>query len=222
MHELRSMLHLAVGHGAIVRADGVAVALVAGGAPAWELLAPQDRARIGAAYHRLVCALDAPLDIYTFDEPPDTSAQAGQLRQRQVGAIDRDAPQHAAILGEMAGYLDDLGSITTTRGRHVIWAMALAPERHRRIGWPWQRTAGAPPVNVDAGLRAAGTAARRLADDLAMLEGVPAPQPLSMRAAARVLYRLADPVRARFIHPDRAIEPPTPVRHDQRIARGSP
>jgi hypothetical protein len=214
------MIHLSIGHGAIVRADGVAVALVAGGAPAWELLAPQDRARIGAAYHRLVCALDAPLDVYTFDEPPDTSVQAGQLRQRQAGAIDRGAPQHAAILGEMAGYLDDLGSITMTRGRHVIWAMALEPERHRRVGWPWQRIGGAPPVTVDAGLRAASIAARRLADDLALLEGVPAPQPLSARAAARVLYRLADPVRARFIHPDRAIEPPAPARRDESSVRG--
>ncbi len=204
MNELRSMFDLAIGHGAIVRADGIAVALVAGGAPAWELLPPGDRARIGEAYHRLLCALDAPLDVYTFDEPPDTSAQAGRLRRRQTAAIDDGAVQRAAILGEIAGYLDDLGGTVTTRGRHVVWALAVEPEHHRRAGWPWRRHVS-PAVDVAASLRAAGTAARRLADDLAMLEGVPPPQPLPARAAARMLYRLADPVRARFIHPDHAI-----------------
>lgn len=83
MNDLCALFPTQIMRGALLRPDGVAVSLISGGAPSWDLLAPAARGQAGSDYHRLLLALDAPLDIYLVDQPPDVASAVSTLLERQ-------------------------------------------------------------------------------------------------------------------------------------------
>lgn len=205
MSDLRTVLPTQIVRGALLRPDGIAVGLVSGGAPSWDLLSQAARAHAGSDYHRLLMALDAPLDVYLVDQPPDLAAEIAALLERQVPA---DHPLLAGVLGEMADYLTELAQQSGSRAKQVIWAITAghAVSAHGvgglDIGSLLGRGASAKAATVGpakAGLTALAQAvekARRLADSLSQLGGTPAPRLMEAEEIARLVYGLADPVRA--------------------------
>lgn len=209
MDELRSLFSLRIARGALLRADGGSVALVGSGAPPWELLAATERAAAGADYHRILLALEAPLDIYIVDEPPDLAREIELLFARQDAALDAGHELHAAILGEIAGYLSDLAHEEGARAKRVIWALTVAADQPVRAASNWRdllhgarrRGMGALSDAERAALARAAEQARRLADALGALGGSPPPRPLEPEEIAALIYRTADPIRARRFAP---------------------
>ncbi|HMO56332.1 MAG TPA: hypothetical protein PKA05_07965 [Roseiflexaceae bacterium] len=205
MDELRTLFSVRLARGALLRADGSAFALVGGGAPAWELLAPAERARIGADYHRMLLALETPLDIYSIDEPLDPSRELQLLLTRQNAALDTGHLLHAAVLGDIAAYLADLAGEAAARTRQVIWVFGSGRDHtgtsHMLNIDLWlssiRRERHSASSESQRMLQHAAEQARRFADALAVLGGTPPPQPLEPEAIAWLLYRLADPIRAR-------------------------
>jgi xanthine/CO dehydrogenase XdhC/CoxF family maturation factor len=193
--------------GALLRSDGVAVGLVGGGAPNWDLLAPAEQAAVGDAYHRLLLALDAPLDVYQIDQPPALANEIRVMHERQSA---NPHPLQATVLGEMTEYLADLAHSSRSRAKQVVWAITVAPlgtgvasglnlaSLVRRPSA--QRTASSAthnrPEAEGRALMLAQDKARHLASALHTLRSAQPPYLLSAEEIGRVLYRVADPVRA--------------------------
>jgi hypothetical protein len=203
MNELRTLFPIQIVRGAFLRPDGVAVGLVNGGAPSWDLLSLSARSQAGSDYHRLLLALDAPIDVYLVDQPPDIAREISTLLDRQAQV---DQPLLANVLSEMVDYLAELSSQSGSRAKQVIWAVNTTRSESVRsvgglaIGRLVQRD---PPGTTAAATRAGGVAlaqalekARRLADALSQLGGTPVPRLLEAEEIARLLYGLADPMRA--------------------------
>src|SRR5262249_54406422 len=120
MNDLRTVFPTQIVRGALLRPDGIAVGLVGGGAPSWDLLSLAARGQAGSDYHRLLLALDAPLDVYLVDQPPDVAAAIGILLDRQERA---DHSLLAEVLSEMADYLTQLAAQSGSRAKQVIFAV---------------------------------------------------------------------------------------------------
>jgi len=202
MNDLRQLFPAQIVRGALLRPDGVAVGLVSGGAPAWDLLSLAARSQAGDNYHRVLLALDAPIDVYVVDQPPDIASAVGTLLARQ------EYVEHsllAGVLAEMADYLAELSQYSGSRAKQVIWAVTSNPAASTRaiggfslmhlIGHNGQRTTGQMTAARTA-LTQATQQARRLADMLASLGATPAPRLMEAEEIVQLLYRLADPVRS--------------------------
>jgi hypothetical protein len=207
MNDFRAVFPTQIVRGALLRPDGIAVGLVSGGAPSWDLLSQAARGQAGEDYHRLLLALDLPIDIYLIDQPPDVAGAIGGLLQRQEQA---QHPLLAAVLSEMADYLAELAQQSSSRAKQVIWAVTAGGEVvGRGMGGMDLSTLlgrgviGKPNGRGRGGSRTAPTAlsqviekARRLSDALSQLGGTPAPRLMEAEEIARLIYGLADPVRA--------------------------
>lgn len=203
--ELRALFPTHIARGALLRPDGVAVGLVIGGAPAWDLLSVVGRNQAGEEYHRLLMALDAPLDVYVVEQPPDLTREIEELQSRRARASH---PTPAETLEDIADYLVELGQSTGSRAKQVVWAIRVGapsgpPTRSAggldltgllRAGRP-ARSNG-PSAAGRAALSQALERARRLADAVRALQGTPPPRVMEAEEIARLLYQLADPVRA--------------------------
>ena len=202
MNDLRAVFPTRITRGALLRSDGVAVGMVGGGAPAWDLLSLAARGQIGVAYHRLLLALDAPIDLYLVDQPPEVSRAIGGLLQRQTYAHH---PLLGNVLREMADYLTELGQHSASRAKYPIWTVTVSGEHGpsgigklelpRIVGRGRTRFA----ARTQAGERVLGQAverARRLSATLAQLGSAPPSRLLEAEEIAQLIYRLADPVRA--------------------------
>lgn len=201
--ELRALFPTVITRGALLRADGIAVGLVSGGAPAWDLLALDARARIGGDFHRLLLAQEQPLDILVVDQPPDLVRELSDLQARR----DRAAhPLLAEALDAIGDYLADLGRSSGSRAKQVIWAVTGGKATDATIRTATsldlvgllRGSAGAiqRDPTAQAALAQAREQARRLAESLRVLGGSPPAQVMDAEAIARLLYLLADPVRA--------------------------
>ena len=212
MSDLRSIFPTQIGRGALLRPDGMAVGLVVGGAPSWDLLSRVVRAQAGSDYHRLLLALDAPIDVYLVDQPPDVAGAIGTLLERQH-SMDRRSDGSlllGAVLSEMADYLTELAQQSGSRAKQVIWAVTTGGEASERgVGGldlaslisRSGRTHAARSGRTGArtaspALAQAIEQARRLADSLSQLGGTPAPRLLEAEEIARLVYQRVDPVRA--------------------------
>jgi hypothetical protein len=203
MNDLQSVFPTHIVRGALLRPDGAAVGLVSGGAPSWDLLSLSARAQAGSDYHRLLLALDAPIDVYLVDQPPDVAGEIAMLLDRQA---ETDQPLLGAVLSEVADYLTEMASQSGSRAKQVIWAVTASPaESLRSVGGldigsllrrSQARTAARPSTAGATAVAQAVEKARRLADSLGQLGGAPAPRLLEAEEIARLLYGLADPVRA--------------------------
>ncbi len=210
MQELRELFSCTIHPqgGALLRHDGVAVGLVGGGAPPWDLLATADQAAVGAAYHRLLLALDAPLDIYLVDQPAELHAELEVIGERQ--ARNANGVQ-AAMLGEMAEFLAELGQSSRSRSKQVIWTITGASSGSGRVsgldlrsllrrpskGTPARHSAANGQTEAArVALARAQEQARYLASALSTLGGTPPPRLLTAEEIACVLYQVADQVRA--------------------------
>jgi hypothetical protein len=203
VNELRSLFAVQMVRGGLLRSDGVGVGLVGGGAPQSELMSRHERSLVAADYHRLLLALDAPLDVYTVDQPHEVAAEIGLLLARQGRAIEAGRGLHAAVLGDICDYLHELEQHTSSRAKYVVWAVTSDAGAGASRAAPGLAglLCGAPPggAMASAGRQALAQAvgrARRLAEALAALGGVPQPRLLEREEIASLLYRHADPVRA--------------------------
>jgi hypothetical protein len=202
MNNLRATFPIQIVRGALLRSDGIAVGLVSGGAPAWDLLSLAAQSKAGDDYHRLLLALNAPIDIYVVDQPPDIQWAVATVLARQ---------QHVAhallagVLAEMADYLTELGQYSSSRAKQVIWAVTSGTDASTPIGGGVElaRLIGhggrnpAARANVgQAALTQALEQARRLADALTPLGASPPPRLMEAEEIAQLIYRLADPVRS--------------------------
>jgi len=201
MNDLRNLFPTQIVRGALLRPDGVAVGLVGGGAPAWDLLSLAARAQTGVEYHRLLLALDAPIDIYLVDQPPEVAGAISTLldRQEHVGQ-----PMLGAVLSEIADYLVELAQQRSSRAKRAIWTVTAGIEINARRTSGLDRfslrtRSGKTSSRGQAGATALAQAierARRLADALGQLGASPPPRLLEAEEIAQLLYGLADPIRA--------------------------
>jgi hypothetical protein len=212
MSDVRSVFPTQVVRGALLRPDGAAVGLVCGGAPSWDLLSRAARAQAGSDYHRLLLALDAPIDVYLVDQPPDVASAIHTLLERQHSMDGRSdsSPVLGAVLSEMADYLTELAQQSGSRAKQVVWAVTVGGEASKRgvggLNLASLISRGARTHAAGSGRSAARTAppalaqaieqARRLADSLSQLGGTPPPRLLEAEEIARLVYGLSDPVRA--------------------------
>src|SRR6266545_1337206 len=202
-NDLRALFPTQIIRGALLRPDDIAVGIVSGGAPAWDLLSLATRAQIGSAYHRLLLSLDAPIDLYVVDQPPDLADEIAILLDRQDVADDRLLLE---VRSQMADYLMELAAHSGSRTKQVIWTVTAAGSANdrgvggmdiRRLIARRARTHAIGGNSVGhAALTQATQQARRLADALSQLGGTPAPRLLEAEEIAQLVYRLADPVRA--------------------------
>jgi hypothetical protein len=203
MDELQKMFPAQIVRGALLRPDGVAVGLVSGGTPAWDLLSRAARGQAGSDYHRLLLSLDAPIDLYVVDQPPDLAGEIATLLSRRDGS---DTPVLTAIRSAIADYLTELASQSGSRAKQTIWAVAatsgttargvLSLDIPRLIGHHAGGGVAARSTSASPALSLALERARRLADALSQLGGTPAARLMEAEEIARLLYSLADPVRA--------------------------
>jgi hypothetical protein len=203
MSDLRSLFPTQIVRGALLRPEGMAVGLVVGGAPSWDLLSLAARGQAGSDYHRLLLTLDAPIDVYLVDQPPDAAGEIATLIERQARA---DYPRLAGVLSEMADYLAELGQQSGSRAKQVIWAVTAAADVSARgaggmglmglLGRGRSSKASGPTKARTTALGHAVEKARRLADALHQLGGHPAPRVMEAEEIARLVYQLADPIRA--------------------------
>jgi hypothetical protein len=201
MNDLRNLFPTQIVRGALLRPDGVAVGLVGGGAPAWDLLSLAARAQTGAEYHRLLLALDAPIDVYLVDQPPEVAGAIGTLLDRQEHV---EQPMLGAVLSEIADYLAELAQQRSSRAKRAIWTVTAGTEVNaRRAGgldrFSLRKRSGKTSSRVQADSAALARAveqARRLADALGQLGGTPQPRLLESEEIAQLIYGLADPIRA--------------------------
>jgi hypothetical protein len=203
MDDLRALFPIQIVRGALLRPDGVAVGLVSGGAPAWDLLSRAGRAQAGSEYHRLLLSLDAPIDLYIVDQPPDLAGEIATLLSRQDRA---DTPVLAAVRSAIADYLTELAAQSGSRAKQVIWTVTVSSSMGTRgvSGLDFASLIGhRARARVEGSIGSAGSTlsqaverARRLADALSQLGGTSAPRLMEAEEIARLLYNLADPVRA--------------------------
>ena len=203
MNDLQTVLPARIVRGALLRPDGTAVGLVSGGAPTWDLLSLATRSQAGSDYHRLLLALDAPIDVYVVDQPPDVADAIATLYARQEGA---DHPLLAGVLSEMADYLTELAQQSGSRAKQVVWAVTARADPGaagvagldiRSLLARGHGTGVASSARAaTAAVRQAVDQARRLAEALRPLGGVPAPRLMEAEEIARLVYGLVDPVRA--------------------------
>lgn len=199
-NELCAAIPHRIVRGAILRSDGCAVGLVGGGAPAWDLRSRESRARLAETYHRILLAQDAPVDVYVVDGPPDLEREMTDLYRRSSQA---NHPALAAILDDIAEYLEACSGAAVNRSRQTIWAIAVndppaLPVNARNwLSGSLRSANGAVAAARDAPLLAEAVArARRLADALGSLGASPPPRLLEAEEIARLWFRLIDPVRA--------------------------
>jgi len=203
MDELQKMFPAQIVRGALLRPDGVAVGLVSGGSPSWDLLSRAARGQAGSEYHRLLLSLDAPIDLYVVDQPPDLAGEIATL----LSCRNRiDTPTLAAVRSAIADYLTELASQSGSRAKQTIWAVAatsgatargvLGLDIPRLIGHHAGGAVAARGASASPTLSQALERARRLADALSQLGGTPAARLMEAEEIARLLYNLADPVRA--------------------------
>jgi hypothetical protein len=202
MTDLRSTFPIQIMRGALLHADGVAVGLVSGGAPAWDLLSLAARSQAGDDYHRLLLALDAPIDIYVVDQPPDIQWALAPLLARQQHV---DPGLVADVLADMADYLTELGQYSSSRAKQVIWAVTSAANASARVGGGMElaqlirrgdRSSSDRATARRSALVQAVEQARRLADTLTTLGASPPPRLMEAEEIAQLIYRLADPIRS--------------------------
>jgi hypothetical protein len=201
MNDLRNLFPIQIVRGALLRPDGVAVGLVGGGAPAWDLLSLAARAQTGAEYHRLLLALDAPIEIYLVDQPPEVAGAIGILLDQQEHVYQ---PMLGAVLSEIADYLAELAQQRSSRAKQAIWTVTAGTELSARGAggldrFSLRRRDSKTSSRGQAGAAALAQAverARRLADALGHLDGSPPPRLLEAEEIAQLIYGLADPVRA--------------------------
>jgi hypothetical protein len=202
MNELRRLYSITIVRGGLLRADGVGVGLVGGGAPPWELMSRGARALAGEGYHRLLLALDAALDVYLVDAPHDVATELGQLTERYERALDEGRQTQAAVLNEIRGYVTDLARHSESRAKQVVWAVAATPgiaagsRSLARLVPSTSTSASGAQSTGSATVRQAVERARRLADALREIGGTPPARLLEPEEIAALLYRQADPVRA--------------------------
>lgn len=203
MDELRKMFPAEIVRGALLRPDGVAVGLVSGGAPAWDLLSRAARGQAGSEYHRLLLSLDAPIDLYVVDQPPDLADEIAMLLSRRDGT---DTPVLTAVRSAITDYLTELAAQSGSRAKQVIWAVTVSSgvgargvsslDIPRLLG----HRAGAKMVTgstfASSALSHAVERARHLGDALSQLGGTPAARLMEAEEIARLLYSMGDPVRA--------------------------
>lgn len=203
MNDLRSLIPTHIVRGALLRSDGVAVGLVCGGAPAWDLLAPEGKAQAGTNYHGFLTALNAPIDIYQVDYAPNVTGEITTLIQQQE---ETNHPLLRAVLGEMADYLLDLMQGGGSRVKQTIWAVTSDSDAGMRtlssldvtaLVGRGKRSNSTKPTNTQrATLVQATERARRLTDAISALGGTPAPRLMEAEEIASLVYQCADPVRA--------------------------
>ena len=203
MNDLHTIFPTQIVRGALLRPDGVAVGLVSGGAPSWDLFSLSARSQAGSDYHRLLLALDAPIDLYLVDEPPDVAQEIRTLLDRQERV---DHPQLSGVLSEMADYLAELSSQSGSRAKQVIWAVTASSSEsvgsvsgldlRNLLRRGNSRTQFSSTNTTTTALIQAVEKARRLLDGLSQLGGTPPARLLEAEEIATLLYRLADPVRA--------------------------
>jgi hypothetical protein len=115
-------------------------------------------------------------------------------------------PVLTAIRSAIADYLTELASQSGSRAKQTIWAVAatsgvtargvLSLDIPRLIGHHAGGGAAAGGTSASPALSQALERARRLADALSQLGGTPAARLMEAEEIARLLYSLADPVRA--------------------------
>jgi hypothetical protein len=201
MNDLRNLFPTQIVRGALLRPDGVAVGLVGGGAPAWDLLSLTARAQTGTEYHRLLLALDAPIDIYLVDQPPEVAGAIGTLLDRQEHV---EQPMLTAVLSEIADYLAELAQQRSSRAKQTIWTVTAGTDRSARRAGSLEHLilrrrdskTSSRGKGGAAALAQAVEQARRLADALGQLGGTPPPRILEAEEIAQLIYGLADPIRA--------------------------
>lgn len=195
--ELRQLMPKHIVRGALLRSDGVAVGLVGGGAPAWDLMSMEARGRAGSDYHRLLLALDAPLDLYLVDSPPAVTQEISLLMDKQDNAKNA---MESMVLGEIIEYLSELAQQSGSRSKQMIWAVTASAgimQRSVNISGVLKSGSGnAAKTSDKASLSLAVDRARRLATALGYLSGTPQPRLLEAEEIARMVYQLCDPVRA--------------------------
>jgi hypothetical protein len=157
----------------------------------------------GSEYHRLLLSLDAPIDLYVVDQPPDLAGEIATLLSRWDGS---DTPTLAAVRSAIADYLTELASQSGSRAKQAIWAVTamsgatarsvLSLDIPRLIGLHAGAGTAARGAAASPALAQALERARRLADALSQLGGTPAARLMEAEEIAGLLYSLADPVRA--------------------------
>jgi hypothetical protein len=167
------------------------------------LLTLSARAQVGSDYHRLVLSLDAPIDVYLVDQAPDVASEISMLAERQERT---DHPLLAGVLSEMVEYLTALAQQSGSRAKQVIWAVTAGADASVRgasgldltslLGRGRSSKASSPTKADMTALAQAIEKARRLADSLHQLGGHPAPRLMETEEIARLVYQLADPIRA--------------------------
>ena len=200
MSDVQQLFPTQIVRGALLRPDGVAVGLVSGGAPAWDLLSRSARAQAGSDYHRLLLSLDAPIDLYIVDQPPDLAGEIATLLSRHHRA---DTPVLAAVRSAIADYLTELAAQSGSRSKQAIWAVtarggmgARGVSRLDIQRLTGRRATAHATSSASSALPQAVEQARRLADAVSQLGGAPAARLMEAEEIARLLYNLADPVRA--------------------------
>ena len=109
--ELAALAPRWIGDGVLVRSDGVAVAVLQGGAAPWGLTAASEQAATAQRYHRLLLGLEGPVVCMQLDAPPTAPALLARLDAQAAQAAH---PLHAAILTASADRLDSLIPHTRT------------------------------------------------------------------------------------------------------------
>jgi hypothetical protein len=203
VNELRALFPTQITRGALLRPDGVAVGLVVGGAPSWDLRSLAGRSQVGEEYHRLLLALQAPIDVYLIDEPPNLAGAIATLVERHECCRQSVL---ASVLSELIDELAERAQHSSGRAKRAIWAVTVGSEAGAATlsGFglsallnhnPSANCLGSAPAHL--AVRAlAVVGARGLADALAQLGGTPPPRLMEAEEIARLLYVQADPVRA--------------------------
>lgn len=197
--ELRQLMPKYIVRGALLRADGTAVGLVGGGAPAWDLMSMASRAQAGKDYHRLLVALDAPIDIYQIDQPPTVTSEIALLMKKQDASNN---VMESMVLGEIIEYLTDLAQQSGSRSKQVVWAITTSAgilQKGASISGVFKSSGDNKQGGTAAERTVLATAvekARRLSAALSYIGGTPQPRLLEAEEISKMFYQLCDPVRA--------------------------
>lgn len=189
--ELAALVPRWIGDGVLVRADGTAVAVLAGGAVPWGLTSAASQATQAQQYHRLLMSLEYPVVVMQLDAPPAALAVIATFDQ----AAARSAhPLHGAILSALADRLDAQAALVRTK--QTLWLIPGAATA-RRVA---QRVRGRTTSTrngyaEDVAVQLVRDRARSLAPQLASLTGQRV-APMAAEALAQLCYRTFDPVRA--------------------------
>ena len=146
---------------------------------------------------------ESPEERESRDEREPRSDEPRELR-RLFELVD---PLLAEVLEDIAGYLTGLAEYTGSRAKQVVWVVtshggaAAAPRSPSSRSLTTLLGRGTPAHGVPSAAQRSALAlvverARRLADSLAQLGGVPPARLMEAEEIARLLYQRADPVRA--------------------------